>query len=1253
MGCIEQFPLTPNKQIVDVPNEDYDNDGFTENEGDIHPDGSSADNDPDIYPGAQDICDGKDNDLNGEIDDDSTLHTEYYTDADQDGFGVLSSKYKACSPNSQTDIPFKVNRYDCDDTDISVYPGHLNQEQFGCYLDSDDDGYGDINAEFPYDSGSDCDDSNKKIYPGSLLKELVVGCYIDLDGDGFGDNNAESPFDEGTDCDDTRASVNPTAPELCDDLDNNCNDFIDGLNDSGDYVEIPVDGFVYFVDTDGDGFGSSLQVEKRCEELPPDFLSLVDTDCDDFSAITYPSAPELCDQVDNNCNGFIDGFDTDGNYVEIPDDGVIFYRDVDEDGYGDAQDSIKSCSILDGYVLDNTDCADGIPQRHPNADEYCNGIDDDCDGFFDEMGAVDAPRWYADFDNDGAAGTLDYIDSCSALDGYFPEISDCNDGNPLIHPLADELCDGIDNNCDNAIDGDDAIDPNEYYEDFDNDGFGSLVSKIYNCSIPDGYVENNHDCDDNNVDIHPDADEYCNEVDDNCNGIINEETAVDANTYYYDGDADGYGILENTTKACILPNRYSAVFGDCNDSNPSQRPSINEYCNDIDDDCDGLIDELFEEDNESPVLDSTFFYPDEDLDGFGLMTDVPSIESCPEDIAEGSGFTTNNTDCDDGDPLSNPMADEDCSEIDRNCDGRDILGAMNPTIWYIDIDRDNFGDPNVYFESCHPPFGFIADNTDCNDLDATVYPNAPELCTGRLEDCNYSGDFILEPIDEEDMNVFIEETQDIEDGFLTGYSVDIQKIPILEYDDDGDGYVECSLDINPAMWYSSQRQIEDISGNYVSGIKGGDDCDDTDNVVYADAPEICNGKYDNCASITEFGTEIVPDDEYDDDGDGYVECDILIDLADWYNSQKPLFDEEGTQISGVIGGGDCIDDNIHTYPGAAYLESPTECRLDATGPEGVSDGYSDCLVTDCEISIYLGEQSGVDAALDFNLVYSVTGGNLVDPRNGLYELTHSFYMMTTETTQAAFEKAMGYNISYYVGPEKPIDSISHVEGFVFANRISDHVGLPEEDWCYSCTMTEDMEPCVPDEDYTHANIYECPGYRLGTEWEIQYATLSGTSEYYWTDWDEDGNAIGGNIPNEFQKPISCNEITDVQIIDNVNNPMLKDYAWFCGVSNATQPAGYTSQEVAQLLPNGFGLYDLHGNQWELGHNWITDSQVWLEGDMETGIDPVGPEVGLTRARMGGFFGSKPFHLDFEYRFGYVPGNTNNVNTFRLVRTHFE
>ena len=104
MSCVPSFPEAPKNSIVDLPTEDFDGDGFSEQEGDVYPDGTSADNDDEVYPNAQDICDGKDNDLNGEIDDDAAFQTEYYTDFDQDGFGVNTTLYSDCFPRNSIDI---------------------------------------------------------------------------------------------------------------------------------------------------------------------------------------------------------------------------------------------------------------------------------------------------------------------------------------------------------------------------------------------------------------------------------------------------------------------------------------------------------------------------------------------------------------------------------------------------------------------------------------------------------------------------------------------------------------------------------------------------------------------------------------------------------------------------------------------------------------------------------------------------------------------------------------------------------------------------------------------------------------------------------------------------------------------------------------------------------------------------------------------------------------------------------------------
>ncbi len=191
-----------------------------------------------------------------------------------------------------------------------------------------------------------------------------------------------------------------------------------------DGIDNDCNGEIDEIDGDSDGWG------------------LCQGDCDDSDPDVHPGATEECNGVDDNCNGFIDeGFDTDN----------------------------------DGWTTCGGDCNDDDPTIHPEANEYCNGIDDDCDGQTDEG-----------FDTDG--------------DGWTTCGGDCDDTNPDVNPGAEEICDCVDNDCDGQVD-----------EGFDVDGDGWTTC---------GDCQDQFDCDDNDDSVYPGAPELCDGKDNDCDGEI-------------------------------------------------------------------------------------------------------------------------------------------------------------------------------------------------------------------------------------------------------------------------------------------------------------------------------------------------------------------------------------------------------------------------------------------------------------------------------------------------------------------------------------------------------------------------------------------------------------------------------------------------------------------------------------------------------------------------------------------------------------
>ncbi|HCH66198.1 MAG: hypothetical protein CL927_17485 [Deltaproteobacteria bacterium] len=330
----------------------------------------------------------------------------------------------------------------------------------------------------------------------------------------------------------------------------------------------------------------------------------------------------------------------------------------------------------DGFTAD-TDCDDANDRVFPGAVERCDGIDNNCNGLVDDADpALDlstAERWFVDGDADGYGDMSERVLACDQPAGAVLSGADCDDANSSISPDATEICDGVDNNCNDAIDDDDpTLDPSSqstWYLDADSDGFGSADTPLQSCARPDGAVDNDRDCDDENATVNPDAAEVCDtdNLDEDCNGVANDEdSGVDPDSQsrsYVDADGDGYGDeSDDGVLSCTPPADHVLDHTDCDDDNIDISPEAIEICDTVDNNCNGDIDD---EDATVDPSSQTRFYTDADTDGYGADT-ATGVLYCDGP----SGTAASNTDCDDGAASVNPGATEICNGVDDDCDAR-------------------------------------------------------------------------------------------------------------------------------------------------------------------------------------------------------------------------------------------------------------------------------------------------------------------------------------------------------------------------------------------------------------------------------------------------------------------------------------------------------------------------------------------------------------------------------------------------------
>ncbi len=480
----------------------------------------------------------------------------------------------------------------------------------------------------------DCDDQNPLVNPGAVERcngvdddcdgetdeGLLTVFFADVDADGYGDPNnrteaCELPPGHVTndgDCDDSDFDINPDAIEQCDATDRNCD---------GDPILGAVGGDFWWQDQDGDGFGDPA-VEQRACQMPPGYAAAVvgQEDCDDADAEVFPGADERCNGVDDDCDGTVD---------DAPVDGDAYPLDRDGDGFGHPSDTAFVCApgdmvdtdgdgTVDTVTVDNADdCDDTTILVRPGAEELCNGIDDDCDPSTPEdTFATDTVLWWRDADGDGAGLPTDAVQACEQPAGYAAAAAgeDCDDADPARSPSTFETCDGVDNDCDGAVD-DNPVDATVWYLDSDGDGLGDPdFQTITACDQPSGRVSNGDDCDDLDAAVgaaatwwaDTDGDGYgdsavaqasCEPL---AGYVLNSDDCDDTDpaitpdtVWYRDDDGDGYGQDAVTLTACEQPAGYAREPGDCRDDFAGINPGVPDGppSDGIDDDCDGFVDE--------------------------------------------------------------------------------------------------------------------------------------------------------------------------------------------------------------------------------------------------------------------------------------------------------------------------------------------------------------------------------------------------------------------------------------------------------------------------------------------------------------------------------------------------------------------------------------------------------------------------------------------------------------------------------------
>ncbi len=868
---------------------DVDGDGWTLRSGDCD------DENPDIHPGADEVCDDEDVDENcNELADDEdpevlpSSQTVWFQDGDGDGYAADDAESRSlCEPTGTWEVTVQG---DCDDDDDAINP---DATEVCDDLDIDEDC-----------SGA-ADDDDPGVDPATTSTY-----YPDEDGDGYGDDDgalelcdaSSKVIEQAGDCDDGDASINPDAMERCDDdnVDEDCNGWADDI----DFDIDPATLSVWYVDADGDGYGDAESSTEACDQPSGYVGDISEPDCDDDDGEVNPGATEVCDEddTDEDCNGLADDQDPDVDSASLG----SWYQDADGDGYGDPTTLSASCDGASGLVTDGTDCDDGDLAINPDATEICDeeDTDEDCSGAADDddpgVDSTTLTAWFADADGDGYGDPSSGTEACEQPKGHVIDDSDCDDENDAVNPGTPEVCDedDTDEDCSGLADDDDpGVSPDslgDWYADADADGYGDPAGHTESCEQPSGTVTDGTDCDDARDDVNPGETEVCDadDTDEDCSGTADDaDPGVDAttlSTWYADADADGYGEAGSSSFACDQPAAHTADDSDCDDTRADVNPGETEVCDggNTDEDCSGAAD-----DADLGVDTATFstWYADSDGDGYGDTAQVDLACDVP------SGHVADDSDCDDTRSDVNPGETEICdaTDTDEDCSGdaddHDAgVDASTLSAWYADSDSDGYGDPESSSLACDVPSGHVSDDTDCDDTRADVNPGETEICDATDTDEDCSG-----------------EAEDSDPG------VDASTFSTWYADGDGDGYGDAA----------SPDLACDVPAGHVADNT---DCDDTRGDVNPGETEICDATNtdEDCSGAA-------------DDADAGVDASTR---QDWYLDTDG--DGVGNSADGTLG-------PLCDQP-SGYAATDGDCDETRTDVHALHDEICDGIDNDCD-----------------------------------------------------------------------------------------------------------------------------------------------------------------------------------------------------------------------------------------------------------------------------------------------------------------